>query len=269
MKILFFGDIVGRIGRQAMQKILPELSQEFKPDLVLANVENLAHGKGVTHDTLQEMKEAGIDVFTSGNHIFRKGGYEEILNGDEFAIIRPANYPPDTIGRGFITLEVKGVYVAVINLMGRVFFQEGLDDPLRKLDEILAELAKTQKPKIIIIDWHAEATSEKMALGWYSDGRTSAVLGTHTHVPTADTRILPKGTGFVSDVGMVGARDSILGVAIDGPIAKMKTQLGQKFEIPETGVVQVNGVYLEISEKTGQSQKIERVDREVNITENT
>ena len=266
MKILFFGDIVGRIGRQAIQKVLPELRQEFKPDLVLANVENLAHGKGVTHDTLQEMKEAGVDVFTSGNHIFRKGGYEEILNGDEFALIRPANYPPDTLGKGFITLEVKGVRVAVINLMGRIFFQEGLDDPFRKLDEILENLkSEISNLKLIIIDWHAEATSEKMALGWYGDGRVSAVLGSHTHVPTADTRILPKGTGFVSDMGMVGARDSILGVEIEGPIAKMKTQLGQKFEIPETGVVQVNSVYLEISEESGKTLTIERVDREIEI----
>jgi 2',3'-cyclic-nucleotide 2'-phosphodiesterase len=265
MKILFFGDIVGKIGRQAMQKILPELRQEFKPDLVLANVENLAHGKGVTQDTLQEMKIAGIDVFTSGNHIFKKGGFEEILNSDEFALIRPANYPPDTLGKGFITLEVKGTHVTVINLMGRIFIQEDLDDPFRKLDEILAELEKTSKPKIIIVDWHAEATSEKNALGWYSDGRISAVLGTHTHIPTADTRILPKGTGFVSDMGMVGARDSILGVEIEGPLAKMKTQLGQKFEIPETGVVQVNSVYLEISEETGKTVKIERVDREIDI----
>ena len=266
MKILFFGDIVGRIGRQAIQKVLPELKQEFRPDLVLANVENLAHGKGVTHDTLQEMKEAGVDVFTSGNHIFRKGGYEEILNGDEFALIRPANYPPDTLGKGFITLEVKGVRVAVINLMGRIFFQEGLDDPFRKLDEILENLkSEISNLKLIIIDWHAEATSEKMALGWYGDGRVSAVLGSHTHVPTADTRILPKGTGFVSDMGMVGARDSILGVEIEGPIAKMKTQLGQKFEIPETGMVQVNSVYLEISEESGKTLKIERVDREIEI----
>lgn len=263
MKVLFFGDIVGKLGRQALIQELPALKRDLEPDLIIANVENLAHGKGVTIDTLNEIKEVGVQVFTSGNHIFRKGGHEEILDSNMYKIIRPANYPPGVPGKGFVTLEVNGSRVLVINLMGRVFFKEDLDDPFRKLDEIIADAAKDAN--IVLVDWHAEATSEKVALGWHADGRVSAVLGTHTHVLTADARILPQGTGCITDVGMTGARDGILGVAKEGPLYTFTTQLITKFEIPETGAAQINSVYLEIDDNTGRTTRIERRDLEVVI----
>lgn len=267
MKILFFGDIVGRIGRRAIQEVLPEL-KELAPDLVIANAENLAHGKGITRLTINEMRDAGIEVFTSGNHISRKPEYVELLEDTSLHLVRPANYPPVVPGRGYVVVQ-KGSYAcAVINLMGRVFFRETLDDPFRALDTILAELAeKKPEVKTIIVDWHAEATSEKYALAWHGDGRVSAVLGTHTHVPTADARIFPEGTAYVSDVGMVGAYHSMLGVEVEGPLAGFTTQLPQKFEIPESGKVQLNSVYLDIDESTGLARSIERVDREIEIGE--
>lgn len=265
MKVLFLGDIVGKIARAAVADMLPSLKRDLLPDLVIANAENLAHGKGVTRDTLNEMVEAGVDVFTSGNHIFKKSGYEEILDGEEFTIIRPANYPLGVPGKGYIVTQVGNTQLAVINLMGRVFFREDLDDPFATVDKILEEI-ETEYGKIsIVIDWHAEATSEKVCLGWHLDGKVSAVLGTHTHVPTADARILPQGTGYITDVGMVGARDSSLGVAIEGPLEMFKTQLPSTFEIPESGSVQVNSVYLEISPETGLTTAIKRIDREVVI----
>lgn len=265
IKILFLGDIVGRIGRSAVSDILPVLKRDLQVDFVLGNAENLAHGKGVTVDTLSEMVEAGIDVFTSGNHIFRKGGYEEILNGEEFDILRPANYPEGVPGKGYCVVEKGNKKLAIINLMGRVFFKEDLDDPFAKIDKILEELKLKHGTIPTILDWHAEATSEKVCMGWHCDGRLSAVLGTHTHVPTADQRILPQGTGYISDVGMVGARDSSLGVELDGPMAMFLSQLPATYEIPESGPVQINGVYLEIDEKTAKTTAIKRVDREVII----
>ncbi len=261
VKILFFGDIVGRIGRHAIAQALPELRRELEPDVVIANVENIAHGKGVTENTVQEILDSGVDVLTSGNHVFRKNGYEELLNNSEIPIIRPANYPEGTPGRGHIVLDVGNSALCVINLMGRAFFREDLDNPFKALDDILEKI----QADTIIVDWHAEASSEKYGMGWHADGRVSAVLGTHTHVPTADARIFPNGTGYVSDVGMVGARDSMLGVDIDGPLGMMKTQLPHVFEVPESGIVQVNSVYLEIDEKSGKTRDIKRVDREINI----
>jgi metallophosphoesterase (TIGR00282 family) len=263
MKVLFFGDIVGKLGRQALIQELPSLKRDLEPDLIIANVENLAHGKGVTVDTLNEIQEAGVQVFTSGNHVFRKGGSEEILDGDTYKLIRPANYPPGVSGKGFIRININGTSVLVANLMGRVFFKEDLDDPFRKLDEIISSIQ--DEPALIIVDWHAEATSEKVALGWHADGRVSAVLGTHTHVPTADARILPQGTGTITDVGMTGARDGILGVEKEGPLYSFTTQLITKFEVPETGTAQINGVYLEIDDKSGRTTRIERQDLEVVI----
>ena len=266
MTILFFGDVVGRLGREAVKAVLPELKKEYTPDLVIANLENLAHGKGVTKDTLQEMWDCGIGVGTSGNHIFSRPDHQELFDANP-TLIRPVNYPPGTPGRGFAVVEVNSHEIAVINLMGRVFMRENLDDPFRALDETLEIVTSNHKRvKTIIIDWHAEATSEKQALGWFADGRVTAVIGTHTHVPTSDARILPQGTAYISDAGLVGARDSMLGVEIDGPLTSMRTQLPQKYVYPETGIAQVNSVYLDIDEETGRARSITRIDMEAEIT---
>lgn len=275
IRILFFGDIVGRIGRQAMIKILPKLKKEFKPDLILANAENLAHGKGVTADTLKEVINAGVNYFTSGNHFWsKKEEIEEVIK-QNLSIIRPANYPDTFSGQGYMVADLGGQNanlsrkILFINLMGRVFTK--IEDyevncPFKKADEILAKFPEV---KIKIVDFHAEATSEKMALGYYLDGRVSLIVGTHTHIPTADERILPKGTAYISDLGMVGAKDSIIGVEkqpILNHFLSNKLYDPVKIEIPKKGTVVVNGVFVEINEKTGKAKKIERIVREVTIS---
>lgn len=262
IKILFFGDIIGKIGRRAVKLILPELKKEFQPDLVLANAENLAHGIGVTEKALDEMIKAGVDLFTSGNHIFDKPEAELILVRKDSVLLRPANYPPNMPGIGFKIIEVGARSILVINLVGRVFMKEDFDCPFRKIDEILAKVEQKNLAGIII-DFHAEATSEKVAFGWYVDGRVSAVLGTHTHVPTADTRILPGGTAFISDVGMVGATNSVIGDKTKPILESFLTQTPQLIEVPEEGEVEVNTILLEINSKTKKTSNIERVDRKI------
>lgn len=207
MNILFIGDIVGRPGREAVKEFLPELKKELKLDLVFANGENLAHGLGISLDTYQEMSEAGIDYFTSGNHIFKRHDFIENLDNPKIHVLRPLNYPKGTPGRGFVKFKAKGKTILLINIIGRAFFPEQFDDPYRAIDEII----KNEKADIIIVDHHAEATSNKMIMGHYLDGRIQAYIGTHTHVPTADAMILPKGTAYITDVGMVGPLHSSLG----------------------------------------------------------
>lgn len=262
MKILFFGDIVGKIGRRVIVQVLPDYRKEYQPDWVMANAENLAHGSGITMETVNEILGAGVDFLTGGNHIFKKKGYEEVFLAFENKLIRPANYPPGVTGRGYATLKIKGQRVAIINLNGRVFMDENFDCPFRQFDE-LKGLLKLDKSDIVIVDFHAEATSEKSAFGWYVDGRASLVVGTHTHVPTADAKILTQGTAYVTDAGMVGAANSIIGVEKEGPLRMFLTQINQEFERPESGAAQVNGVLVEIDEKSGRATAIQRVDRAV------
>jgi len=266
LKILFFGDIVGKIGRKSLQKVLPELRQEYDPDLVLTNAENLAHGKGITEKTIKEMQEVGIDFFTSGNHIWKKTGAEEILEQQENRIIRPANYPEGVPGQGYQIVNVGTKKILVINLIGRVFFAEDFDCPFRKFDQIAKHLQKEWKEMAaIIVDFHAEATSEKVALGHYLDGRVSAVLGTHTHIGTADAQILPQGTAFLADIGMVGAADSVIGVDKENVIKKFLTSLNYTFVIPEEGKTVVNAVYLEVDSQSQKATAIKRVDKKINV----
>ena len=264
MKILFFGDIVGKIGRQAIKKVLPEMIKDYQPDLVIANVENLAHGTGVTKGTLAEMAEAGIDFFTSGNHIFKKPEADELLTAKDSVLLRPANYPPTVPGHGFKLVEVGSRSILVVNIIGRVFMKEDFDCPFRAIDEILAEV-KRKNLAGIIVDFHAEATSEKVAFGWYVDGRVSAVLGTHTHVPTADAKILPQGTAYISDVGMVGAADSVIGDQKEPIIKSFLIQTSHPLEIPEEGEVEVDAVLLELDPKSQKAVKLTRVDRKVEV----
>lgn len=263
LKILFFGDVVGKIGRRAVAKILPQFKKKYDLDLVLANAENLAHGLGVTKKTLNEMTEAGVDFFTSGDHIFDKKEAIEILEKKDL-LVRPANYPPDVPGIGAKLLEIGTRHVLVINLIGRVFFKNQYDCPFRRADKILKEYENIDLGAVIV-DFHAEATSEKNALAMYLDGRVSAVLGTHTHIGTDDFQILPNGTTFVTDIGMVGAKNSIIGVDKKNIIKNFLTQVPQLHEIPEEGACVVNAIYLEINPKTKKAVKIKKIRKEIEI----
>lgn len=243
-----------------MKKALPELKKELEPDFVIANVENLAHGTGVTQKTLDELIECGVDFFTSGNHIFKKPEAETILKDKESNLLRPANYPDNYPGTGAKIVEVGSKSVLIVNLIGRVFMKDEVNCPFKELDKIL-EKFDLNKISAIIVDLHAEATSEKQAFGWYADGRISAVFGTHTHIPTADARILNNGTAYISDVGMVGAYESVIGDKIEPIIQSFLAEVHPKIEIPEEGPVQVNAVLVEINSNSKKALSLKRVDR--------
>ena len=255
MKVLFVGDIVGRLGRRTVQTLLPTIRRETDAHLVIANGENAAGGRGLTITTAEELFDAGVDVITSGNHIWEHREIYPILAG-ESPIIRPLNYPPGVPGHG---LHVRNG-VAVINLIGRTFMGLDPDCPFRAADAALAGLRDS---RVVIIDIHAEATSEKVAMGWYLDGRVSAVIGTHTHIATADAHILPKGTAFVCDVGMVGPLNSIIGMEIEPIVERFLTQLPTRFSPVEKGPTIFNSVLLDIDEASGRALSIERIDREI------
>lgn len=253
MRILMVGDVIGRPGRRAAQVLLPNLRQEYSIDLVIANGENAAGGLGLTRETAEELFASGIDVITSGNHIW---DHKEIIPSldSELAILRPLNYPPGIPGRGYLT---KGK-VLVVNLLGRTFIGN-FDCPFRAMDQLLEELV--DKPPVIIADFHAEATSEKVAMGRYLDGRVSAVLGTHTHVGTIDARLLPEGTAYITDVGMTGPLDSVIGDDADAVIRRFLTQLPHRLSVGKGSVV-LNSVLVEVEESTGVAKSIVRIDRE-------
>ena len=258
MNILFIGDIIGRPGRQLVRDELPRLIDRHMIDLVVANAENAAAGFGLTPDVVFELFDVGIDVMTTGNHVWDKRDGLICLD-QEPALLRPANYPPGVPGHGVgVFRTAAGLPVAVINLEGRVFMG-GLDCPFRKADELLAGLGVGQK--IILVDFHAEATSEKGALGAYLDGRVSAVVGTHTHVQTADERVLPGGTAFISDAGMTGARDSVIGIRKELSIQRFMTQMPVRYEIAKKDPV-LCGVVIAVDEVSGRATGIERVQVE-------
>lgn len=246
-KILLFGDVFGKPGRQALAKALPEFRDEHKPDLIIANIENMAHGKGVTLSTIKELEALGVDVFTSGNHVFDK--YNEAVESFNAYpnFIRPANYQGEFPGKGWYRGTIGAQGYTVINLNGRVFFNSdkfgGIDNPFFTLDRMIADCA--QSGDIIIVDFHADATSEKTAFGWYADGRVTAVVGTHSHVPTADQRILPKGTAYVTDIGMNGPLNSVIGVVPENSITTFLGNAPMKFEVAEAGLITVNAILLE------------------------
>ncbi len=252
MKILFIGDIVGRPGRNTVKALLPELKKEYNIDFVIVNGENLAAGSGITFEKYQEVMAAGVDYITGGNHIWNNKDIIEHLDDPHTKILRPLNYPDDSPGRGSVSLGD----IAIINLQGRVFMPENLADPFRKVADELSKYSG----KAIIVDMHAEATSEKIALGHFLDGKVSAVIGTHTHVQTADEQILPKGTAYISDAGMTGPKDSVLGVKKDIIIEKFLTQLPQSHKVA-SGETIFNGVIIEINIETKKAKKIERINR--------
>ena len=255
MKILCIGDIYGKPGRAVINDHLSELRKKYKVDFVVANAENLAHGKGVTSTTIAEMRDAGVDFFTSGNHIWANAEGKEFLDNADFPVLRPANYPPNTPGRGYEVVKTKsGKKILVINLMGRVFMHENMDCPFRKFDEIMAE-HKRKKLDAVVVDFHAEATSEKIALKWYVSGRATILFGTHTHIPTADAQVTGQGTAYITDVGMTGPSESVLGVDVDIIIEKFLTQRPKRHEIPGEGPMELNAILVEV--KNGEVKNIE------------
>ncbi len=247
------GDVVGSPGRRAVARLLPELRRDLAIDVIVANAENAAAGRGLTVRTAKELLDAGVDVLTSGNHIFDVRDFVPSLDGD-LPVLRPANYPEVTPGRGVLT--VRGV--TVINLMGRVFMPVQVDDPFRVADTLLGQLAG---PEPVVVDFHAEATSEKQALAWYLDGRVAAVVGTHTHTPTADARLLPRGTAQVSDLGMVGVLDSIIGDDAESVIDRFLTGMPTRLPVASGEEAVLQSVLIEIDEETRLATGIERIDR--------
>jgi 2',3'-cyclic-nucleotide 2'-phosphodiesterase len=256
VKILFIGDIIGKPGREALSRELHRIVDRHMVDLVIANGENAAGGFGLTQETAQDLFKCGIQMITSGNHIWDKKDSLEYINR-ETRIVRPANYPEGTPGRGAIVIKTPGgVKIGILNLEGRVFMNN-LDCPFRCADREIAKL-KEETP-IIFVDFHAEATSEKASLGWYLDGRVSAVIGTHTHVQTADERILTDGTAYMTDAGMTGAFDSVIGVKKEEAIQKFVTQRPSKFEVAKKDL-RINAVVIEVNETTGHALSIERIN---------
>ncbi len=254
VRVLFVGDVVGRPGRKAVKRFLPELLSRLAPHFVLGNAENAAGGYGLTEKTAAELFSLGFDLLTSGNHIWRREFLPYLAKAER--VLRPANYPAGAVGRGHAVLEKEGRRLAVINLEGRVFMR-ALDCPFR-VGAALAERLREETP-CILVDFHAEATSEKIALGWYLDGKVSALLGTHTHVQTADERILPQGTAYISDVGMTGIRDGVIGMRADQAVELFLTQVPRKLEVPNSGPVKLEAVFLEIEAESGRALRLERI----------
>jgi metallophosphoesterase (TIGR00282 family) len=256
MRILAIGDIVGHPGRRAVAALLPKLLRKCDIDFVIANAENAAGGIGVTFEVGRELLGLGIDVLTLGNHAWGKREAYDYLDSEP-AIIRPANYPPGGPGRGYALVKSRsGVTVGVVNLAGRVFSANALDCPFRAADSIIEELSVSTR--IILADFHAEATSEKVALGHYLDGRASAVFGTHTHVQTADARVLPGGTGYVTDLGMSGPEDSVIGIRKDIVVERFLTQLPSRFEVA-AGPAGLHGAVFDIDAATGRTLDVRLV----------
>jgi metallophosphoesterase (TIGR00282 family) len=259
VRILFIGDIFGRPGRTIVKDRLPGLVKKYAADLIIANGENSAAGFGITPALAEDLFELGIDVVTTGNHVWDKREIIEYLHSADGPhspprrVLRPANYPACMPGWGLYEGSKHNLRYAVINLQGRVFMASN-DDPFRTVDDLL----KSIQAKVIFVDIHAEATSEKISLGWYLDGRVTAVVGTHTHVPTADERVLPGGTAYITDVGMSGPYDSVIGVQKELVIGKFLNNMPVRFE-PATGDVRLCGVVVDCDETTGRASRIERI----------
>jgi len=256
--VLFLGDVFGKPGRLILERKLQSIIKENNVDIVIANGENAAGGIGISPDICNTLFNIGIDVVTSGNHIYKKREIYDYI-AKQPRLLKPANYPPGTPGRGYHIISDRKINenkIAVVNICGRVFI-ENLDCPFRCMDKILENIK--EEVQVIIVDFHAEVTSEKVAMGWYLDGRVSAVIGTHTHVQTADERILPGGTAYITDVGMVGPRDSVIGVKKENIIERFLKLMPQKFIVAEDDYL-INAVLVDIDEKSGKASDIKRIN---------
>ncbi len=259
MKILFIGDIVGSPGREVIKALLPGLKEKHSLDFIIANAENAAGGSGITSKIAEDLFGAGVDVLTSGDHIWKRREIFEIIDSEQ-RILRPINYPALAPGRGAGLFKTSdGSPIGIINVCGRVFM-EALECPFRTSIQAIEELSK--KTKLILVDIHAEATSEKVALGWYLDGRVSAVLGTHTHIQTADEKILPSGTAYITDAGMTGPLHSVIGRKIEDVLSRFLTSVPTRFDVAE-GDVWLQGVVLDIDENSGKAKSILRIQEKM------
>ncbi len=256
-RVLLVGDLIGTAGRQLVHRVLRPIRQQYRVDLVIANGENSFEGRGITVATAEDMLAAGVDLITTGNHVWRSRDIEEALRG-RLPLIRPLNYPPGTPGYGWHTLMIGEQRVTVINAQGRAFM-DPLDDPFAAIDHLLKH--PPAPLGLVIVDFHAEATSEKRALGWFLDGRVAAVVGTHTHVPTADAQILPKGTAYVTDLGMCGPRNSVIGMAIAPSIERFRTGRPTRYAFAQEGPLEFNAVLIEIDRANSRAISIRRIDR--------
>ncbi|GAB4072637.1 TIGR00282 family metallophosphoesterase [Barrientosiimonas marina] len=255
MKLLFVGDVTGSPGREMVQQYLPKLKEVYHPNITVINGENAAAGKGITEKIYKQLLEAGAQAITMGNHTWDKKEIFEFID-DAKNLVRPANFPEGTPGKGMTFVNLNGTEVAIINAQGRTFLS-ALDDPFRKMDELISEAKK--RTNIIFVDFHAEATSEKQAMAWYLDGKVTAIAGTHTHVQTADERVLPNGTAYITDVGMTGPYDSIIGMEKEAVMKTFLTGLPGRFEVDKKGRAQLNGLLITINEKTGKATAAERI----------
>lgn len=254
MKILVFGDVVGRPGRDAVTKILPKWRERYQPDAVIVNIENIANGRGLSQSTVEEALQWKADLYTTGDHAWDTEESKKMLEKKDLPIIRPANYPNGVPGRGYASFNVGARKVMVINLQGQVFFKNNPNNPFHTLDELLNK-EEIRNSDLILAEFHAEATSEKRAFGWHVDGRLAAVWGTHTHVPTADAQILPQGTGYISDVGMNGLLDSIIGGS-KKLLKSYQTQIKMRFEAEEAGRLECNAVLIEVDPSVNKAKSI-------------
>ena len=262
INILFFGDIIGKVGRSALHKYLPQLKAKYNPDFMFANAENAAGGIGLTPDVADELIVMGFDVLTGGNHIWKYKELYPYLDAKSDRLIRPMNYPSyssemSVPGVGFTVVKRSEFEFIIVNIMGRTFVQP-IDCPFRAMDTLLAKYPLNGN-RMIFVDFHAETTSEKDAMGWYLDGRVTAVLGTHTHVQTANERVLPKGTAYITDVGMCGPMDTVIGVDREIIIQRFLTQLPIAFKFTDKSNLGVNGVCVQAAPKTGKAVSIERI----------
>lgn len=254
MKILIIGDIVGKPARKYLKEFLPALKSELGLDFIIANGENAAGGSSITPDTARDIFNAGVNVITTGDHVFKKKESKVVL--ETLDVIRPLNYGELAVGKGYLIKDAKGIKIAVVNLLGRVFLQP-IDCPFKAIDNVLEQIKK--ESKIIIVDMHAEATSEKMAMGYFLSGKVTAVVGTHTHIPTADERIIDDYTAYVTDLGMTGSFDSVLGRDKDQIIQRFITNMPLRFNLAQNDV-RIQGVLIEAEEETGRSLSIKRVE---------
>lgn len=258
MKLIFMGDIFGKSGRAALNAAVSDLKALYQPDFIIANGENLADGKGLTEKTAHPVFEAGVDVLTGGNHLWDRAESLTYI-AENPRIVKPLNYPAQTPGSRFFLLEKEGHRLLVINLCGQVYMPP-CDSPFTALEGILPELQ--QLSPCILLDFHAESTAEKRALGWFADGKISALVGTHTHIQTADEEILPQGTAYITDVGMTGPHDSVIGVKKGMIVEKFRTSIPVRYESSDWGL-EINAVYLELDDETGQAIDIKRIKEKV------
>jgi len=262
LRVLAVGDIYGTVGRRALQRVLPEMRRELRIDVAIVNGENSAGGRGISLKTAREIRDAGADVITTGNHVWAQADHVQVLADEDLRVIRPLNFPDPAPGRGVIRIVVHGQPVVVINAQGRAFM-DPIDDPFRAVSDAIDahEYDDTGRPPVFIVDMHAEASAEKQALGWHLDGRATAVFGTHTHVPTADMRVLPGGTGYVTDLGFTGARDSIIGAGVEQSLQRFLTGRPARLQSPDGGDAVVQAVLFEIDLVSGACRSVTRVDR--------